>query len=233
MSARSRPQCPRHVRPMAGTLHPLSSVALGPPREEFHLYIAKRDGDDAEYVGFLNHFLSLVVERFEPPEVRLIRIDNWFDHKWLGFAGNKRISVDTTLPGDFFDIRSFWGRGANVPIPPFSPNRVLEEDCFVLDQGRANRVDGPEDPVHSADKRRSEDNIGNKVLDRWSDILLVWFASMTEKNQRGSMLWYRAKEGRLRGWYVEFLRKDRWQVGSTKNIDRGVVSSIFDGFYSN
>jgi hypothetical protein len=45
------------------------------------------------------------------------------------------------------------------------------------------------------------------------------------------MLWYRAKEEHLRGWYVEFLRKDRWQVGKSKNVDREILARIFARYY--
>ncbi len=43
--------------------------------------------DCIEFINAFEHFTDRLINAFNRPELYIIRIDNWFDHKWLGFAG--------------------------------------------------------------------------------------------------------------------------------------------------
>jgi hypothetical protein len=43
--------------------------------------------DDPGFIEMLNSILSGLIGDHAPQQLWVIQIDNWFDHKWLGFSG--------------------------------------------------------------------------------------------------------------------------------------------------
>ena len=41
--------------------------------------------DDKEFIDEITELISLVIKYFNPYLIKICKIDNWFDHKWLGF----------------------------------------------------------------------------------------------------------------------------------------------------
>jgi hypothetical protein len=49
------------------------------------------ENDDLAYLHLAQRIVNGAVATLQMREVYLVQIDNWFDHKWLGFgAGGKR-----------------------------------------------------------------------------------------------------------------------------------------------
>src|SRR6188508_2895229 len=71
------------------------------------------ENDDAEFLLLVQRIASGAISALELGEVYLVRIDNWFDHKWLGW-------------------RSPWRHKQieKLRIPTFTPNRVRSEQRF-------------------------------------------------------------------------------------------------------
>ena len=61
-------------------------------------------------------------------EIMIIKIKNWYDHKWLNYSGKKIIHFENTLNPDKVALTHDWKE--NVTLPPFNPNRVLSEQYF-------------------------------------------------------------------------------------------------------
>jgi hypothetical protein len=52
-------------------------------------YVFSED-DDFDFISPIDHLISIIVDSIQRPEVFVIRVDNWFDHKWLYFAGKSQ-----------------------------------------------------------------------------------------------------------------------------------------------
>src|SRR5215510_10889155 len=47
--------------------------------------------DDPHFVELLKHLISRLVGETFPEQIFVMKIDNWFDHKWLNFSGKGRV----------------------------------------------------------------------------------------------------------------------------------------------
>lgn len=89
--------------------------------------------DDPQFVELVSRTISGLASEKCPEKVFVVRIENWFDQKWLNFSGvgrvgffeDWRLEVDTALE-EF--------RQDQTTLPPFSPKRVIEEYCFLRDK---------------------------------------------------------------------------------------------------
>src|SRR3954454_14461105 len=111
--------------------------------------------DDPAFLACVDRIIAGLVERHGTKEVYLVRIANWFDHKWLRFSGIGRVpfyglSIHTAL--DEF-------RQEQITFPPFTPNRVVTQHYFC----RTTRADfeeqAPAHLVHPVDREHSSKNL--------------------------------------------------------------------------
>ncbi len=89
--------------------------------------IPQTSTDDPIFLTALNSMLATLVEVHQPSEVYFIRIDRWFDHKWLGYSGQALVSFDYVYWIETA-IDAVWRE--KLTFPPFNPNRVLEQLSF-------------------------------------------------------------------------------------------------------
>lgn len=74
---------------------------------------------DTHIIDFKRTCFRLIgglVKEFQPKELYVCRVDNWFDSKWLNFSGKTLGAVP------------MWKK--EVTIPPFHPNRIVGEALF-------------------------------------------------------------------------------------------------------
>jgi hypothetical protein len=106
-------------------------------------------------------------------EMYLVHVDNWFDHKWLGWW-------------------SSWEHNApkNLYVPPFNPNRVLSQQRFVWDADSVDWVSaGQGRPLHRRQPGRRA-SFG-QPLERYADsAAFIWYSGNTAKNRAGSLMFY-------------------------------------------
>ncbi len=55
--------------------------------------IADIPADDLEFIQLVRHAVSAELEGKAVHGLFLIRIDNWFDHKWRNFSGKGRVAL--------------------------------------------------------------------------------------------------------------------------------------------
>ena len=190
-------------------------------------YITEIENDDNDLILALDCWLYGITETRMPSELFVIRVDNWFDHKWLGFAGQSKVTIDTGLYEINSEINAHWRTGTDVTIPPFSPQRILEESYFKKEKDKLVKQRAGIKLVHSLDSQRSSKNIYNRANDVSNNGLFIWLSSKSILTQRASMLLYRSLEDKLLGWYASFVKKDIWKVYHTKNMDRELFSRLF------
>ena len=61
----------------------------------FCLNLTSDSTDDPQFVGLVARIISGAAVTHLPPEVRVFKIDHWFDHKWLAFSGKLLGAVDS------------------------------------------------------------------------------------------------------------------------------------------
>lgn len=204
--------------------------------------LLKYFADDPDFHGFLDHFFQQVAYRTRPSNLFLVRIDNWFDWKWLDFAGTVPIDLislldpvkpqnpTTALPSP---KRGVWKSGANMRIPPFTPSRIIRQDHFLCAEGFIRR---PSTPilVHQAERRRTSPKTAPRVLDICDAGWLFWLSSDSASTGRGSLLGYQAGREHVSGWYASFerTRSGRWIVGRSRNVLREALAFILDDYYA-
>lgn len=167
--------------------------------------------DDAEFLTLAERILSGAVAALEVREVYLVRVDNWFDHKWLGW-------------------RSRWRHGElqELRIPLFTPNRVSSERRFVRDADSSswNSVCIPQ-PLHVRQPGRTAlarpiDGVADRAA-------FIWYSGGTAINQIGSLMLYLSGADGYR-WYASLKKADRqWSVADEFGITRSELLAFERG----
>lgn len=141
--------------------------------------------------------VAMRVARLRPRRIYVLRIDNWFGKRWVGFAGKLLGALGVNYR-------------AELTIPPFVPNRVLDQTCYELTEaGEYVAVDSGA-PVHIA--QTSSASFRRKVSELFPDGALIWFSSNSKTNRRGSILAYVPAGGAHEAWFAEFRGDPEWRV---------------------
>ncbi len=177
--------------------------------------------DDPEFIDLVRRAVSGALKATPVQEVFVIRIDNGFDRKWLGFFGIGRVAFgwytgiwynpDTALD-EFRQIKT--------TFPPFVPNRVVEQHCFIREEDGSYSLDPNAPLVHSLVRAPSNRNLHRRIGAFGGSNLFVWFSSKTRQNGRGSLMVYRANGGSVTSWYSSFSRKPEWRLFQVEGIGR-------------
>src|SRR6186713_3059208 len=123
-----------------------------------------QDRDDRRFLGIVKRLLDQV-----PDEIRdlwIVRVDNWFDHKWLRFSGKGRVPFDDprpSHPGVALDEFS----QDKLTFPPFSPRRIVRQDLWTF--GPSERSGAL---VHPRVRQHSAANLHRRVAD-FSDSMVA------------------------------------------------------------
>jgi len=157
--------------------------------------IAVDQDDDASFINQVRTALGTTAGAMNPEEIYIVKIDKWFDSKWMAFSGKA------------LGLVGVWRN--RLTIPPFHPNRVRRQDSFIKsDDGYAP---SNKKPLHS--KRHGSENL-NKWLDALSpSSVFLWYSGATQKLDQASLLVYSVQGKKTDGFYWG-LRKGNpgWKV---------------------
>lgn len=193
------------------------------------MWTSSDSGDDPAFMDLVTRIISGELHAKSVDEARTIRIDNWFDHKWLNYSGKGRVAfgwftgmrVDRDTALDEF-------HQPQKTFPPFSPDRIVEERCF--ERGRIGSYSPAPNAslIHSRVRAHSNTNLHRRVSTFSGSALYVWFSSNSRLNGRGSMMVYRADSDNVTSWYSSFSSGPKWAVHQTKGIGREQVRMWID-----
>ena len=179
-------------------------------------FVSQQNGDAPEFVEIVQDLALGLVREQQPKRLYVVRIDNWFGAKWLGFAGK-------FTAGKHMAIGVHKKR---LHVPPFVPSRVVSERVFAGPDFVERAVATPlhiECPSKVALLRRIED------IDR--DAVFVWFSSESQEQQRGAVMIYSTRAFSIAaqniGFYAGFARTgDVWQPAMLRHISRGELDGL-------
>ena len=186
--------------------------------------ILLRQNDDPEFVDLVKRIIAGCISDSFPNTIIVIRIDNWFDYKWLGFSGIGRVRFDGGF-GQDTALDEF--RQDQITLPPFSPSRVSEEYCFEREVNGEYSARDPRPLLYQKELARSSQNLHKRIIDRIDSAVIVWFSSNTKQNLRGSIMIYEVKGPEVNPWYAGFVKEEQWRVLQTRGISMDQVQSQF------
>jgi len=166
------------------------------------------ESDDPSFVSVAQRILNGALAALQIREVYVVHVDNWFDHKWLGWWSRWKLK-------ELKDLR----------VPPFNPNRVRSQIHFIFDANSSRWVPtGEGRPLHVRQPGRPASRA--RPLDEFSKAgAFVWYSGNTSSNGAGSVMFYLSgAEGYA--WYASFTRAERWRVEDGFRITRRELQSF-------
>ena len=167
--------------------------------------ISSMDADAPRFLTLVRCVTANLIRISHPKDVFVTRIDEWFDHRWLGFAGKTLGSLG---------IRKL----QRLTIPPFIPRRVITQEAYLQPAGSESYKLTFAPPLHRF--QTSAENM-NRYIDRVSTSgLFLWFSGATAKTGNGSLLVYTSTGERQNGWYATFRGSNDWQLHKVRGLSR-------------
>ena len=156
--------------------------------------------DERDAPAFLERISTLISGEAlacHAESIYIIKIDNWFSQKWLGFSHK--------MLGTVAVHRS----GADLAVPPFKPSRVRSEQYLVLEGGSHWTRKVAVRPVHLA--QPSEENRHRRIHELFPRSALFWWSASSKMDGRGALMAYVPTEGYHGSWYAQFYAQQDWR----------------------
>jgi hypothetical protein len=164
--------------------------------------ITPSDNDDLQFISTANGFLAAAVAHYKPAEIYLVQVDGWFDAKWLRFSGK--------------GLGAFGIWKQTTTIPPFHPNRVLNQNHLSLNTKTAVYEESKSNPIHG--KRSSGENATRKISNLSTSAIFLWYSSTAKEADRASIMLYRSHGGEVFSWYASFHKSPLWKLDRCHGI---------------
>ena len=160
--------------------------------------------DDVAFLSFVQRIVNGAITALHIREVYLVHVDNWFDHKWLGWWSRKNEQ--------------------ELRLPLFNPNRIRAQKHFIWNTERSDwTATGPEELLHMRQAGRAW--LAPR-LDRFSKrAAFIWYSGNTAANTAGSLMFYLSGANRY-SWYASFEKDGHWQIHDECQITRRELQSF-------
>ena len=171
--------------------------------------------DDApEFVSVVEDVVNGILRRYSPATLILIKIDNWFGSRWLGFEGKALGAVGVGM-----NVNK--GQTGEIRIPLFVPARVVVQRRFVAPLFR--EVEAGQ-PIHK--HIPSSEALHRKAALAARDVALVWYSGNSKSNGRGSLMSYLPLDSVYWAWFVDLEQGTPWRIAEIRGITADDFSSI-------
>jgi len=173
------------------------------------------DGDDApDFVRQVAQVANGVIRLHAPETLVVIKIDNFFGSKWLGFSGKALGAI-----GVWFNPS--YNPASIVRIPPFVPNRVVSQRRFSaptyeeIDFGK---------PIHQ--RMPSRVALNRTVATAAPKSALIWYSGESKVTGRGAVMAYVPAGDSYWLWYAALETGESWNVTETLDIKPDDLASL-------
>ncbi|HMS11383.1 MAG TPA: hypothetical protein PKE66_17970 [Pyrinomonadaceae bacterium] len=165
--------------------------------------------DDLEFTYLVESLVNRLVDTVSPGELYLVKIDHWFDFKWRGFQGKLHGALG---------LRAF----ERLRVPPFIPDRVIEQRHFEKDGGGYNEQEAGLHFYQSSSK-----NLTSKCLVAVSSPrLFIWYSGGTKDFHRGSLMVYVIEPEGPKSFYISLSKGTEWGSLKTDGISKNEALSL-------
>jgi hypothetical protein len=175
------------------------------------------DLDDApDFVRQVEQVANGVIRLHAPESLILIKIDNFFGSKWLGFSGKALGAISIWFNPSYHPATI-------VRIPPFVPNRVVSQRRFSSPTYK--EIDCGE-PIHK--RMPSRVALNRTVATAAPKSALVWYSGETKVTGRGAVMAYVPAGDSYWLWYAALETGESWTVTETLDIKRDALASLME-----
>jgi len=194
------------------------------------------DGNpDREFLEIVDTVADHTMNEMDCRDLFLVQIDNWFDHKWLGFSGMGRVPsplsflsmmpANTAQKDRFYSVpASFWKK--TITLPPFTPNRILSQMHFQRSHsGGFIRCESLL-PQQKEKSKRGSVNLARRIQEISDSGVFLWYSSNALQNGAASILIYISTENGVWPIFVSFRFNAGWRVHLTKGIPREYFENL-------
>jgi len=173
--------------------------------------LSPKPNDNTNFILNCEKIITNSIRLWQPSEIYINRVDNWFDKKWLGFSGK--------LLGEV----SVWK--SNLTIPPFHPNRIESSDSFVKSGEQYVKKENPH-ALHIYQK--SNENLKRYVSGLTTNGLLIWYSGNSKLNGLGSVMCYLVLETKCHPFYLTLSEKNQWHISQNHGISKKTIALVLD-----
>ena len=172
--------------------------------------------DEQDFVRQVEQVANGVIRLHAPETLVLIKIDNFFGSKWLGFSGKALGALGVWHNPSYHPANK-------VRVPPFVPNRVVSQRRF---SGPAYREIDSGKPIHQRIR-------GGMALNRMAatespNSALVWYSGESKVTGRGAVMAYVPAGDSYWLWYAALETGESWSVTETLDIKRDDLASLME-----
>jgi len=191
--------------------------------------IVAGEAEDPKFIELLNSVVRGVLLRSTPEELYVVQIDNWFDHKWLGFSGYGSVHFQFPAIMKRQDAAKHAFHQKKVTFPPFTPMRIMSQRHFERANDRYSESSTRTWP-HSMKRQRSKLNLQKRIADVYSSACFVWYSSNSLTNGKASIMVYTVISGEVETWFASFNRENDWKIkmakGESKRHVQGLLNTV-------
>ena len=174
--------------------------------------LSEKENDKNEFILNSEKIVGHAIELWNPKEIYVTRIDNWFDQKWMNFSGTMLSAI------------SIWK--GETTIPPFHPNRVELTDYYekTVEKVYVQK----KSPIELHPYQESNKNLKRYISNFLNDGLLIWYSGNSKVNGLGSIMIYSIRESECRPFFVTLSENNNWKVSKTKGISRDEIEKTLN-----
>lgn len=154
--------------------------------------------DDAQFLNWVDAVVVGVEERFRTDHTYIVKIDNWFGKRWLGFSGHALGVIGI--------------HKQKLTLPPFVPSRVVSQRRF----SHSTAEPSLHRPLHV--RQMSGQNLQRYVDVVVHDSNVFWYSGGSARKDRASFMAYVSTPEGYWPWYVGVRRTGEWRVVETLGI---------------
>jgi hypothetical protein len=173
--------------------------------------IISSKNEDKTFVGLVERILYTGISLTEPKDVFITKVDHWFDFKWREFSHK------------IFGALGVWRN--TLRIPPFIPDRIVEESYF----GKIGKEYIRKDLYRLHIYQSSSENAERKI--KRKSAIYLWYSGDTANKTQGSLMVYTFCKDSQNSWYASFIKKKDWQIFKTDNISKAEINAMLDKDY--
>ena len=176
-------------------------VQSSPDASEPNLIISN-ETDDPVFVEHILRIIKGVLSQSSSRDVWIVKLNNWFDHKWLGFWGHGPYSNQVSLKP--------------LRLPSFHPNRILSERYWARNTDGELHLPKTVKDLHPKEYTGWEPPLNTLT----ESGVMIWFSGNSKQNGRGSLMVYVIEKMNSSAWYASFSRNKSWAALRLKGISK-------------
>lgn len=162
-----------------------------------------KENDNFDYIANINTITQNLISKWNPNELFITRVDNWFDSKWLNFSGTIMHEI------------SVWQD--KTTVPPFHPNRIEYTKYFKKNKGVFNEYMISK-PLHIYQESKS--NLKREIVEFSKNGLFIWYSGNSKLNNMGVLMCYLAKSHECLTFHITLSGDIDWNIYKTKGIQK-------------